>query len=124
MNCALDCSARIYPQLKSGRNHSLVGARRQICRDDERDPRNVRAATTHTMSRCSRSWERAVAGVGLSLFACDGAAFAADLPLKAPVPYVSTAYDWNGWYVGAHAGVIVGSSNWSATQTGAGGPGV
>src|ERR1700681_732520 len=28
------------------------------------------------------------------------------------------------WYVGAHAGVIVGSSNWSATQPGAGGPGL
>src|ERR1700681_729880 len=26
------------------------------------------------------------------------------------------------WYVGAHAGVIVGSSNWSATPPGAGGP--
>jgi high affinity Mn2+ porin len=76
------------------------------------------------MSRRSRSWERVVAGVGLSLFACDGAGFAADLPLKAPVPYISTAYDWNGWYVGAHAGVIVGSSNWAATQPGAGGPGL
>src|SRR6202163_1859216 len=28
------------------------------------------------------------------------------------------------WYVGAHAGVIVGSSNWSATQPGAGGSGL
>jgi high affinity Mn2+ porin len=77
-----------------------------------------------TMSRCSRSWERVVAGLGLSLFACDGPALAADLPLKAPVPYISTAYDWNGWYVGAHVGVIRGSSNWSsAVQPGAGGPG-
>jgi high affinity Mn2+ porin len=53
-------------------------------------------------------------------------AFAADLPaslpVKAPVPYFSTAYDWNGWYVGAHVGVIRGSSNWSAIQPGAGGP--
>ena len=40
------------------------------------------------------------------------------LPVKAPVPYVSTAYDWNSWYVGAHFGVIRGSSNWSATQPG------
>jgi high affinity Mn2+ porin len=43
------------------------------------------------------------------------------LPVKAPLPYVSTAYDWNGWYVGAHAGVIRGSSNWSATQPRGGG---
>ena len=68
------------------------------------------------MSRCSRPWERVVAGVGLSLFACDGTALAADLPVKAPVPYASTAYDWNGWYVGAHVGVIIGASNWSATS--------
>ena len=37
------------------------------------------------------------------------------------MPYVSAAYDWNGWYVGAHVGVIRGSSNWSA-QPAAGGP--
>ena len=41
------------------------------------------------------------------------------MPVKAPVPYVSTAYDWNGWYVGAHAGVIRGASNWSAAPPGA-----
>lgn len=32
-----------------------------------------------------------------------------NLPVKAPLPYVSkaaevTGYDWNGWYIGAHAG--------------------
>lgn len=52
-----------------------------------------------------------------------------NLPVKAPLPYVSkaaevTGYDWNGWYIGAHAGVIKGSSNWSATAPGAGGPGL
>jgi high affinity Mn2+ porin len=47
----------------------------------------------------------------------------ASLPVKAPVPYVSTAYDWNGWYAGAHVGVIRGSSDWSA-QPGAGAPGL
>jgi high affinity Mn2+ porin len=94
--------------------------------DDERDRCNVCAGNIHLMNRGNRSWERAVAGVGLGLLAFDGQAFAADLPaslpVKAPVPYVSTAYDWNGWYVGAHAGVIRGSSNWSAIQPGAGGP--
>jgi len=78
------------------------------------------------MNRYSRSWEGVFAGVGLGLLAFDGPAFAADLPVslpvKAPVPYVSTAYDWNGWYVGAHAGVITGSSNWSAVPAGSGGP--
>jgi high affinity Mn2+ porin len=64
-------------------------------------------------------------GTGVVLATCS-AAIAADLPtslpVKAPVPYVSTAYDWNGWYVGAHVGVIRGASNWSATAPGAGGP--
>jgi high affinity Mn2+ porin len=107
---------------------SPVAARRQNCSDDERDSRNVRAGNIDTMNRYSRSWESLVAGVGLSLLAVDGHALAADLPaslpVKAPVPYVSTAYDWNGWYVGAHVGVIRGTSNWSAIQPGAGGPGL
>src|SRR5260370_41773308 len=63
-------------------------------------------------------------GAGLVLATCS-AAFAADLPpslpVKAPVPYVATAYDWNGLYVGAHAGVIRGASHWTA-QPGAGAP--
>jgi high affinity Mn2+ porin len=42
------------------------------------------------------------------------------LPVKAPVPYVSAAYDWNGWYAGVHTGVISGSSNWAATPPGGG----
>ncbi len=45
------------------------------------------------------------------------------LPVKAPIPYVSTDYDWNGWYVGAHFGAIRGSSNWSASQPGSSAPG-
>src|ERR1700722_18322668 len=48
-----------------------------------------------------------------------------DLPVKAPVAYVAKApqapaADWNGWYVGAHAGAVGGASNWSAPQPGAG----
>src|ERR1700737_5004744 len=66
-------------------------------------------------------------GAGLVLATCSRA-IAADLPpslpVKTPVPYVSTAYDWNGWYVGANVGLIRGSSNWSATQPGAGVPGL
>jgi len=63
-------------------------------------------------------------GTGIVLAACS-VAIAADLPpslpVKAPVPYVATAYDWTGLYVGIHAGVIRGASNWSA-QPGAGVP--
>src|SRR5258708_39616358 len=59
------------------------------------------------------------------VFAVFSAALAADLPpslpVKAPVPYVATAYDWNGWYVGAHGGVIKGASTWTA-RPGAGAP--
>jgi high affinity Mn2+ porin len=64
---------------------------------------------------------------GILLATCS-VALAADLspslPVKAPVPYVSTAYNWNGWYVGANVGVIRGSSNWSAAPPGTGVPGL
>jgi high affinity Mn2+ porin len=64
-------------------------------------------------------------GAGFVLATCSVAIAAdlpASLPVKAPVPYVSPAYDWNGWYVGAHVGVVRGSSNWSAMPPGAGAP--
>jgi high affinity Mn2+ porin len=65
-----------------------------------------------------------VAGAGMLLASCSFAIAAdlpASLPVKAPVPYVATAYDWNGWYAGVHGGVIRGASNWTA-QPGAGAP--
>ena len=34
---------------------------------------------------------------------------------KAPQVPAASGYDWSGWYVGAHVGVITGSSSWSAT---------
>src|SRR6202795_191311 len=105
-----------------------MAARRHDRRDDERDRRNACAGNIRTMIRSSRSRACVFAGVGLSLLVVDGPAIAADmpasLPVKTPVAYVSKDYDWNGWYVGAHAGVIRGASNWSATQPGAGGPGL
>jgi high affinity Mn2+ porin len=104
-----------------------MAARRYDCSDDERDRRNVGAGNIQAMNRCSRSLAWVFAGAGLAMLALDGAAIAADmpasLPVKAPVPYVHS-FDWNGWYVGAHAGVIRGASNWSATPPGAGGPGL
>ena len=54
------------------------------------------------MSRCSRSWERVAAGVGVSFFACGAPAFAADLSLKAPA--FKAVYDWTGFYIGGHVG--------------------
>jgi high affinity Mn2+ porin len=73
-----------------------------------------------------------ISGVGSGIvLASSSFAIAADLPpdlpVKAPIPYVakaprapeSNSSDWNGWYIGAHAGVIRGASNWSATQPGA-----
>jgi high affinity Mn2+ porin len=65
-----------------------------------------------------------VAGAGMLLASCSFAIAAdlpASLPVKAPVRYVATAYDWSGWYAGVHGGVIRGASNWTA-QPGAGAP--
>jgi high affinity Mn2+ porin len=61
---------------------------------------------------------------GVLLIALFGRAYAADpsgsLPAKVPpVPY---AYDWSGFYAGAHLGYVGGSSRWSATQAGAATP--
>lgn len=76
------------------------------------------------MGRGMRGVCKFASGTGIVLATCS-VALAADLPgslpVKAPVPFVSTAYDWNGFYVGAHAGVIRGASNWTA-QSGAGVP--
>jgi high affinity Mn2+ porin len=58
------------------------------------------------MTRCSRS---VFAGVGLSLFALDGPAGAADMPVKAP--HIQAVFDWTGLYIGAHAGYSRGSSS-------------
>jgi high affinity Mn2+ porin len=65
------------------------------------------------MNRCSRSWESVLAGAGLGLFALDGAAIAADIPVRMPVkaPYLQTAFDWTGFYIGAHAGYGRGTSS-------------
>jgi len=61
------------------------------------------------MNRCSRSWERVFAGVGLSLLMLDGPAVAADLPVKGP--HIQSVFDWTGLYIGAHAGYSRGSSS-------------
>ncbi len=73
------------------------------------------------MGRVIKSICRLGGGIG-AVFATCSAAIATDLPVKAPVPFVPPAYDWNGWYVGANFGVTSGTSNWSA-QPGSGAPG-
>jgi high affinity Mn2+ porin len=99
-----------------------VAAARQICSDDARPLQSLRKV--RTMNRDRRYQKHVLAGVAFGTLALGGPAAAADLPVKAPAPYVSTAYDWNGWYVGAHVGVVRGSSNWSAMPPGAGAPGL
>src|SRR6516165_11226420 len=70
-----------------------------------------------------RGRSRAMVGIGLGVVLGFGeVALAADLPVKAPIPYLADSYDWSGWYVGAHVGVIRGSSRWSSTPIGPGGP--
>lgn len=73
--------------------------------------------------RSGRDPPRALALLALAiLLELGNPAFATDLRVKAPLPYLASSYDWTGWYVGAHVGVIRGSSNWSATPLGPGGP--
>ena len=59
-----------------------------------------------------------LAGAGLVVLA--GGAHAADLsaalPTKAPTPMVAPAYDWTGYYIGAHFGYAAGTANWSSTS--------
>jgi high affinity Mn2+ porin len=53
--------------------------------------------------------KRVLAGLALGMLSLDGAALAADIPLKAP--RLQPVYDWTGLYFGAHAGFGRGHSN-------------
>jgi high affinity Mn2+ porin len=65
---------------------------------------------------------RLVVGIGLgAMFSFEHVALAADLAVSASVPYTSTTYDWTGWYIGAHAGALRGSTTWTSTPLGPGG---
>jgi high affinity Mn2+ porin len=64
--------------------------------------------------RCGPAWASAAA---LVLIPAD--AFAADLsaPVITAPPLLAQAYDWTGFYVGGHAGLAMGASNWTANAT-------
>jgi high affinity Mn2+ porin len=95
-----------------------MAARRPNGRDDESDRRHVRAGNILKMNRCGPSWQGVFAGVGLTLFAFEGSATAADLPLKAPAA-TAAVFSWTGFYIGGHVGYAGGNTSWTATEAGA-----
>jgi outer membrane immunogenic protein len=58
-------------------------------------------------------------GIALSI-ALAAPAMAADLrmPVKAPPPMVAPAYNWTGFYIGAHVGGAWGTKDWVAVGVG------
>lgn len=60
-----------------------------------------------------------VAGIALIAFAkvAMAADLSASLPTKAPPASAPAAYDWTGFYAGAHLGYAWGSSNWTASPS-------
>jgi high affinity Mn2+ porin len=61
---------------------------------------------------------KSVLGVVVAVaFAGAQQAFAADIALATkPPPDAGAAYDWTGWYVGAHLGDAWGASNWTGSS--------
>ena len=90
----------------------------------ERDSRIAGGGTGCPVTGIRRPLRSVLACVGLVSLGCP--ALAADLPVKAPVPYLANtqAFDWAGWYVGVHAGAMQGKSNWSSGLLGPGAPSV
>jgi outer membrane immunogenic protein len=52
------------------------------------------------------------AGLGFVALMLTSAAQAADMPVKGVRPYVSSYYNWTGFYIGLNAGYGFGSSTW------------
>jgi high affinity Mn2+ porin len=67
-----------------------------------------RAGNISPVNRNRRSLEHALAGAAFGALALGSPAIAADLPLKAP--YLRPAFDWSGFYIGAHTGYSFGTS--------------
>lgn len=68
-----------------------------------------RAVDIRPVNRNRRSLQRLLAGAALGALALGNPAMAADMPLKAP--YLRPAFDWSGFYIGAHTGYGRGSSS-------------
>jgi high affinity Mn2+ porin len=62
---------------------------------------------------------RGLVVAGMTLAALARSAGAADAPMAVKAAPPPAAYDWTGYYIGAHIGYAAGSSDWSATSTGA-----
>ncbi|MGB8402265.1 carbohydrate porin [Bradyrhizobium sp.] len=63
------------------------------------------------MNRDGRPWEQVLASVALGMLALGGSAVAADITLPVKAPYFQPAFDWTGFYIGAHTGFGRGSSS-------------
>jgi len=48
----------------------------------------------------------------LTVFVAASAALAADIPTKAPAPYVAAQVNWTGFYIGAHVGAGWSTAEW------------
>jgi high affinity Mn2+ porin len=62
------------------------------------------------MPRRSRSLEQLLGRTAVATFALTGPAVAADIKLPVKAPYLQPAFDWSGFYIGAHTGYSRGSS--------------
>jgi high affinity Mn2+ porin len=62
------------------------------------------------------------AGSGAARRSADAASETPAAPWPTKAKPLTKSFDWSGWYVGAHVGITTGSSKWSTTQTGGGGP--
>ncbi len=69
-----------------------------------------------------RGLRLAIVGLGALAGSAQAADLSGTMATKAPPPVVPVAYDWTGFYLGAHIGYALGASNWSATQAGSATP--
>jgi high affinity Mn2+ porin len=69
--------------------------------------------TENVFCRARRHAVRVGAAILAAVLIHEVSARASDLPVKAPPPAIAAAYDWSGFYAGAHLGNAGGNSNWS-----------